>query len=144
MREQDVPQDNGILEQHKVVNYVIDAQGHYCLSTTSGWDPVNHANRIAWLDIQEQLSAVRRKVVAGKLSPLAYYMTRAQMDAALLARYCGVSRWRVWRHLRPGPFKKLTPQQQQGYARLFGIPTGQLAELPATDSLPGDEDSLCP
>lgn len=136
MREQDVPQDVGVLEENKVVAYAVDDEGRYCLTTTAGWDPVNEANRMAWEDIKEQLDEVRAKIKSGKFSVLAYYMTRAQMDRSLLASYSGLSTWRVWRHLKPGPFKKMSTEDRQMYATLFRIPVAQLAQLPETDSLP--------
>lgn len=136
MREQDVPQDVGVLEENRVVAYAVDEQGNYCLTTTAGWDPVNEANRIAWDDIKEQLDAVRLKIEAGQASALAYYMTRAQMDRSLLASYSDISSWRVWRHLKPGPFKKMSSEDRQKYADLFRISSAQLSQLPATDSLP--------
>lgn len=136
MREQDVPQDIGVLEENRVVAYAVDEEGHYCLTTTAGWDPVNEANRMAWDDIKEQLDEVRVKIESGTSSVLAYYMTRAQMDRSLLASYSGFSTWRVWRHLKPGPFKKMSAEDHQTYANLFRIPVVQLSQLPETDSLP--------
>lgn len=138
MREQDVPQDVGVLEENKVVAYAVDDAGNYCLKTTAGWDPVNEANRIAWEDIKEQLDEVRDKIQAGKLSVLAYYMVRAQMDRSLLASYSGISSWRVWRHLKPAPFAKMAANDRNTYAKLFGIAVEQLSLLPESDSLPSD------
>jgi len=141
MRKEDVPQDSGVLENNQVVNYALDDDGNYCLTTTAGWTPVNEANRLAWEEIQGQLLQVRRDVAAGKLSPLAYYMTRAQMDVALLSRYSGVARWRVRRHLRPAVFAKLADKYLLNYARLFAVDVDQLAQLPAGDDLP---KTVCP
>ncbi len=146
MRKQDVPQDCGVLEDNKIVNYALDGDGKYCLTTTAGWEPVNEANQLAWEEIQAQISAVRKDIIAGKLSTLAYYMTRAQMDVALLASYAGVAKWRVRRHLQPRPFKKLSATQLQNYAQLFEVSVQQLSELPAGDDLPTTygEPSGCP
>ncbi|MDY0190922.1 MAG: hypothetical protein RBR22_09335 [Desulfuromonas sp.] len=142
MRRDEVPQDSGVLEDNQVVNYALDDEGNYCLTATAGWAPVNDANRLAWEDIQEQLQHIRQDIVAGKFSPLAYYMTRAQMDVALLARYAAVARWRVRRHLRPAVFKKLGSEQLGHYAQLFGISVAQLVQLPATDDLPMESGAV--
>ncbi len=136
MRKEDVPQDSGVLEDNQVVNYALDDKGNYCLTATAGWAPVNEANRMAWEDIKEQLLQVRQDVTSGKKSPLTYYMTRAQMDVALLSSYSGVARWRVRRHLRPAVFNKLGSELLQHYAQLFGVSVEQLVQLPATDDLP--------
>ena len=141
MRKDDVPQDIGVLEDNSAVTYALDDDGKYCLTATAGWNPVNEANQMAWEDISQQLGEVRGAIAAGKKSILAYYMTRAQMDVALLAGYTGVTRWRVRRHLRPGPFQKLDAEQRQNYARLFNISAQQLFELPVDDALPMDEQS---
>lgn len=141
MRKDDVPQDIGVLEDNSVVTYALDDNGKYCLTATSGWNPVNEANRMAWEDIHQQLNEVRGAIAAGKKSTLAYYMTRAQMDVALLAGYAGISRWRVRRHLRPDSFQNLSVEQRQNYARLFNISAQQLSELPVEDALPMDEQA---
>lgn len=142
MHKQDVPQDTGVLENNQVVNYALDDDGRYCMTATAGWMPVNEANRLAWEDIKEQLLQVRQDVTSGKLSPLAYYMTRAQMDVALLSSYAAVARWRVRRHLRPAIFRKLGSDQLSHYARLFGVSVVQLVQLPATDDLPLDNSAV--
>jgi hypothetical protein len=141
MREQDVPQDSGVLEDNQAVTYALNSEGKYCLAATVGWQPVNEANRLAWEDIHSQLVEVRAEIAAGKLSPLAYYMCRAQMDVALLASYAALARWRVRRHLRPAVFAKLSLKQQQNYANLFGISVEQLVTLPSTDDLPMEPSS---
>ncbi|OQY20173.1 MAG: hypothetical protein B6I36_02130 [Desulfobacteraceae bacterium 4572_35.1] len=136
MHKKDVPQDSGVLENNQMVNYAVDGDGNYCLAATTGWEPVNAANRMAWEEIREQLFQVRQQVESGKLSSLAYYMTRAQMDAPLLASYAGLARWRVRRHLRPAIFAKLGSEQLQRYAELFGVFVEQLVRLPDNDELP--------
>lgn len=140
MRKQDVPQDEGVLDDEKVVSYALDTDGQYCLTTSAGWDPVNCANRLAWQDIKLQLDAVRQQIGRGEVSVLAYYMTRAQMDVALLASYSGISRWRVRRHLKPKVFRKLSSKDQSCYARLFRIRCEQLFQLPPQDALPMADD----
>ena len=68
MRKQDVPQDEGVLDDERVVSYALDSDGQYCLTSSVGWDPVNCANRLAWQDIQLQLDGVRRQIERGELS----------------------------------------------------------------------------
>ncbi|MBN2645404.1 MAG: hypothetical protein JXR59_08030 [Desulfuromonadaceae bacterium] len=136
MRKQDVPQDVGVFESESVVNYALDGEGRYCLTPTQGWMPVNEANRLAWEEIQQQLNLVRSQIAAGQLSSLAYYMSRALMDVSLLAQYSGFARWRVKRHLKPGPFSRLNAEQLAVYAWLFGVAPEALRQLPEEDVLP--------
>ena len=141
MREEDVPQDKGVLDDKKVVSYALNDEGRYCLTPSAGWEPVNCANRLAWEDIQAELQLVREQIDRGEMSPLAYYMARAQMDVALLSRYSGIARWRVRRHLKPKVFAHPSSSYRQCYAGLFNISVEQLREIPEQDELPmTDED----
>ncbi|WP_321531615.1 hypothetical protein [uncultured Desulfuromonas sp.] len=141
MRDKEVPQDKGVLDDKKVVSYALNDQGRYCLTPSAGWEPVNCANRLAWEDIQAELKLVRAQIDKGEMSPLAYYMTRAQMDVALLSRYSGIARWRVRRHLKPKVFDNLSTSYRQCYAGLFNISVEQLREVPEQDQLPmADEE----
>jgi hypothetical protein len=136
MREEDVPQDKGVLDDKQVVSYALNDEGRYCLTPSAGWEPVNCANRLAWEDIQAELVLVRSQIARGEMSPLAYYMTRAQMDVALLSRYSGIARWRVRRHLKPQVFSRLSTFYRQCYAGLFDLTPEQLDQIPAHDDLP--------
>ena len=140
MRKDEVPQDTDILEQWNEVSYAVDSDGNYVLVPSAGWRPANLANRQAWQLIVEELKAIIERVNAGQASPLAYHMARAQMDAALLGRYVGLSGWRVRRHLRPAVFARLSPAIRERYARALGITTEQLAVVPAAPETPFGSD----
>lgn len=65
MREEDVPQDKGVLDDKQVVSYALNDEGRYCLTPSAGWEPVNCANRLAWEDIQAELVLVRSQIARG-------------------------------------------------------------------------------
>ncbi|MBU0673687.1 MAG: hypothetical protein KJ950_03490 [Proteobacteria bacterium] len=139
MREQDVPQDEGIAEGLKEVCYAVNQEGRYVLAASAGWEPKNITNYQAWEQIGEKLADLRREVQAGRLSPLAYHMARNQMDLALLAQYTGFFRWQIKRHLKPKVFKKLKDPLLRQYATLFRLTVEQFLD-PATidhDRIPG-------
>ena len=88
------------------------------------------ANDQAWNLIRTEVTAILKKIRAGRLSPLAFHMTNNQMSPGLLAKYAGCSRLRVWWHLRPGGFNRLTPRMLQRYADIFDIDPAALKTVP--------------
>ncbi|HSH13398.1 MAG TPA: hypothetical protein VLA15_06605 [Desulfurivibrionaceae bacterium] len=141
MREDEVPQDQGIAEGLKEVTYAVDATGHYKLVPSAGWEPKNISNYQAWEVVAAQVAEARQAVLAGRVSPLAFHMARNQMDTALLAQYMGLPRWRVWLHLRPWGFRRLTMTQLQGYAAMLRTTVPQLQDISmvAEMRIPGRE-----
>ena len=136
MRRDEVPQDAALFGQWREIAYAVDDSGNYVLAPCAGWDPANLANLQAWEVIAEAAEAALVQIAAGRRSPLAYHMALAQMDVALLARYAGLPRWRVRRHLRPGVWRRLKPALRQRYATVFRLPAEVLDRLPARPELP--------
>ena len=133
MRRKDVPQDRGLFGEWKEVSYAVDDDGRYVLVTSTGWEPANIANHLAWESIDAEVGAVLAKVRAGELSPLAYHMARHQMDPGLLAGYTGLFRWQVRRHMKPAAFRRISPALADRYAAIFRIATEELMEAPECD-----------
>jgi hypothetical protein len=136
MNKNNVPQDSAILGQWHEISYAVDQEGQYTLVASAGWEPANIANQQAWLLIHEQLEQVEKKVQAGELSPIAYFMAKHQMDTRLLAKYVGLPHWRVKRHLKPAVFSGLKVPILVVYADLFGITVQQLAAFSAGEASP--------
>jgi hypothetical protein len=130
MKKIDVPQQGGLNAGAREVSYAIDADGHYTLEKSAGWEAKNIALSQAWEEIVEQLRDVLVSIKAGKQSALAYHMVKNQMDLALLCQYSGVARWRVKRHLKPGVFAKLSATALAPYVELFGISADELRSVP--------------
>ncbi len=129
MKEKDVPQDVGIAEGIKEVCYAVDDEGRYHLVPSAGWEPKNIANDQAWELLDQQLDAVRQRVLAGELSLLAFHMAKNQMDLALLTQYSGLFRWRIRRHLRPEVFSNLKKPLLELYAALFKTSVDELTDI---------------
>ncbi|MBC6490169.1 hypothetical protein ACFSQD_07565 [Flavihumibacter stibioxidans] len=130
MKKDEVPQDKRIIHGEdnslaKVV-YVTNQEGKYETSISEGWEAENLAMSQAWDEIDEKIEATRQKVLAGELSPIAYYMEKALMTPASLARYAGFWRFFVSRHLKPAGFKKLTDEKLQRYASVLGVAVDDL------------------
>ncbi len=129
MKKSNVPQDIGPKEIEEIA-YAVDEAGRYVKVPSIGWAPKNIANEQAWEVIEGELEEQLRLIRAGKRSPLAYHMSRNLMTVGLLASYMGLPRWRVKRHLKPGPFGKLDDEMLARYADLFEISVARLKTAP--------------
>ena len=135
MKIDDVPQDNGMIEDYgHEICYAVDDKGNYVLSPSLGWEPKNIVNSQAWELIHQQTTDVLKQIHEGKLSTLAFHMVKNQMDVKLLARYVRLPRWKVKRHLKPDRFKGLETALLNRYADVFDIPVDQLLKIP--ESIP--------
>ncbi len=131
MKAKDVPQDDANMMQGKWKDpiYTLDKDGNYTTSYSLGWDTKNAVMLHAWEEINDRVEIVRQKVVAGELSPLAYYLEKNIMDVGLLAKYVGKWKWTVKRHLKPGCFKKLSDEMLEKYAREFKLTKEELKDI---------------
>jgi hypothetical protein len=132
MKVNEVPQDQGMIDNKALreICYAVDAEGRYVLAPSAGWEPKNIANSQAWELIRESVLSTLSKIRAGKLSPLAYHMAINQMNVGLLAKYVRYSRLRVWNHLRPSGFRRLTPDILNRYAAVFDLKVEALQQVP--------------
>ncbi len=130
MKIKDVPQDHGIGGELSEVCYAVDDQGRYVIAPSLGWEPKNVVNSQAWQDVERRAQEALDRVRAGKASPLFFHMTLHQMSTRLLARYVGLLRWRVRRHLTPKGYAKISPAHRRRYAELFEVPIDDLDRLP--------------
>jgi len=130
MKIKDVPQDPGIIEDYGYeLCYAVDKKGSYNLVPSVGWDPKNIANNQAWQVIEENTRHAVEGIVNDRLSPLAYYMAKHQMDVGLLANYMGLYRWQVKRHLTPKVFRRMKDKIRRQYAALFDMTLSEFIRL---------------
>ncbi|MCK9423823.1 MAG: hypothetical protein M0Q38_14630 [Bacteroidales bacterium] len=80
----------------------------------------------SWDAAEQRLEGVRQRIIAGRLSPIAYYMEKALMEVPILAAYMEMSKWRIRWHLTPKGFKNLKPEILEKYASVFGIPVEEM------------------
>ncbi|MBU3916173.1 hypothetical protein KKA14_11625 [bacterium] len=130
MKIDDVPQDKGVIDDYLRVNYAVDENGKYTIVKSAGCDTVNFANDQAWEVVHKRTESVKKRVLAGELSPLAYHMTKNLMDKKMLAQCVKMFKWSVSRHFKPTVFKKLDTKTLQRYADGFGITIKELTSLP--------------
>ncbi len=131
MKAKEVPQDDADMMRgiFREPVYSVDEKGKYTTVRSVGWDPKNAVMQQAWDNINEKIEAVRQKVLAGKLSPIAFYMEKQIMDTGLLAKYMGLWRWKVKRHLKPKYFNQLSDDILQRYAEIFDLTAEELKNI---------------
>lgn len=131
MKKDDIPQDDAILSGSRMMYYAVNENGSYTTGKSTGWEPANLANIQAWEFIDQRTREIHEQVTSGKISPIAYYMEVNQMDASLLAKYMGLPKREIKRHLKPRRFKKLEDHVLEKYAAVFQISKEELISPPS-------------
>ncbi|HDZ62221.1 MAG TPA: hypothetical protein ENH40_03650 [Nitrospirae bacterium] len=109
--------------------YAVDESGNYTTVRSTGWKAKQIVNAQAWELIEEKANDVKKKVLRGELSPIAYYMARHQMDLKLLSDYAGFSKRKIKKHLNPECFDKLDDSILEHYAKVFSLTVDELKEV---------------
>ena len=130
MNIEDVPQDlkdfkDGNKAPKKVM-YVTTKDGQYTQTQSVGWEAENLVLQQAWEDIDLQLAKEKKKVMAGLVSPISFYMIKNRMDIPILSSYVGKWQWQVKRHMKPHIFHKLSDSIKEKYAQAFNITREEL------------------
>ncbi len=137
MKKKEVPQDEGLMEgRFEDVCYALDENGNYIAVLSKGWSPKNEAMLQAWDVIHEKVEQVRQNVLAGKISPIAYYMEKNIMDVRLLADYMELPKRKVRKHLKPEKFSLLEDEILRRYAETFEISLDELKNFRETLAKP--------
>lgn len=131
MNVKEVPQDSKVLKNTVIrdVTYAVDDDGNYTTVISEGWVVKDDALDVTWDNIDEKCEEIRKKVLAGQLSPLAYHLERNIMDVGLLARYTGQSKRKVKKHLTPEEFMKLDDNVLNKYAEALRITIEELKKV---------------
>jgi hypothetical protein len=103
------------------LNYIPGDSGRITTGQADSWQPVNDVNQQAWQEIDRHIDKASRKIASGRASCLYHYMAANQMDPRLLASYTRLPLWRVYLHLLPFFFKRLSRDDLRAYAQLFEV-----------------------
>lgn len=135
MKNKEVPQDDEGLMEGKVKDlcYAVDENGRYIQVYSTGWEPKNAALKQAWEEIQIRIEKTKELVMAGSLSPVAYFMEKNIMNISILAQYVKMPKWKVRKHMKPAVFRKLHHSVLAKYAEAFNISVDQLCNLTVTE-----------
>lgn len=131
MKKEEVPQDGDNLHEgtFRQIFYAVDNSGSYVQVSSVGWEPENVALDQAWEEVNKKVEQARHRVLAGEVSPIAYYMEKNLMNIPLLASYVGKFQWQVKRHLKPSVFNKLSDLMLQRYATAFKVSIADLKHI---------------
>ena len=133
MRKDEVPQQDAkaFMGRRKAV-YATDERGTYGIVASSGWEVEEIALDQAIAECEREAREAHARGRQGLSSPLAYHMWHCRMDVVVLAQSTGFFQWQVRRHLRPGPFARLSRKAKSRYADALGCSPDQLCSLPVT------------
>jgi len=135
MKKENVPQDLGALGKLTTeVCYVTDENGNYVTQLSNGWQIKTDALDVAWHDIEEKVSAAKKKVDNNEASPILFFMELRVMDIGILSAYTGFWKWTIKRHMKPSVFYKLSHEKLKKYAAVFDISVEQLKTMNAHEA----------
>lgn len=128
MKKEEVPQDKSNIESVNMreLCYATDKDGNYTTALSSGWEPKTVALNNSMDVIRERTEAARLQVMAGEVSPIAYFMEKSKMDLGILSGYTGMWQWRAKRHFKPRIFSRLSNKVLEKYAYAFQISVNEL------------------
>jgi hypothetical protein len=139
VKSADVPQDDSFLEGHRKAAYAVDANGQYVVVPSRGYEAEVAATSVALLEVDRAVQVAWNQVKAGTVSPLAYHFAVRQWPLGLAAASVGVSRLRLWWHLKPKVFAGLSASMKRRYCEALAITEAQLASVPeAPERLMGE------
>jgi hypothetical protein len=122
MKKEQVPQDScKSYDGHKKLIYAVDDSGHYQGVQSSGWEVEGFATEMAVQQLEEQVNDMKVALLAGDVSPIAYYMPLFRFDLMSLAHATGFFQWQIKRHMRTDIFAKLSTKKLKKYCEAFNI-----------------------
>ncbi len=131
MKKSEVPQEeNRTYGGLRKAVYARDESGRHSVVPSSGWRAEEAATEMAVALFREAAESARQACREGRASPMMVHMYARRMDPPTLAQATGLATWRVRRHLRPGPFRRLPRRLRKRYADALGLSQEQLDRLP--------------
>lgn len=132
MKEEDVPQDKESFKDRdklKKVMYATNKSGNYTTVSSHGWEVEHQATLQAWEEVENELKEISDQIIAGNISPIAYYTKKNLMDIGLVAQHMSLWKWQVKRHLKPAIFAKLKQEVLEKYATVFNCKVDDLVNF---------------
>jgi hypothetical protein len=131
MKKEEVPQDGRFLASTNVrdIYYALDEDGNYCQVESVGWEAKNEALSLTWDSILNAAETIRREVLAGEKSPLAYHIQVRLFDVGLLSAYSGISKKTIKKHLQYKEFERLDDAYLEKYAGVLNMSIDELKKV---------------
>ena len=106
--------------------YSYDAKGNFEKNVGFHGEPDRVTLQQAWDLFNDRIEDARQQVIAGKASPILYYMEKTLVTPMDLSMHAGIMVWRIKRHLKPKAFSRLSVKTLNKYAAAFNITLDQL------------------
>lgn len=128
MDKDQVPQDKNPYpnKNFKTVIYALDHEGKYTRVPSLGWEPEHFAQKQAWDSIEENAEETKNRVLAGELSPIAYYTEKYQYSLRRLSNLTGLSKRTIRKHFKSEVFAKTDSMTLELYAQAFKVTVEQI------------------
>ena len=127
----EVPQEgNRTMAGHRRAMYARDKDGRIVIVASRGGEVDETVTLQALERIREMSEEARQRVLAGRTSPLEYWMYAQRLDLPQLSQVTGFWKWRIRRHFRPEKFLTLPSKILERYAAVMGITVEQIKRLP--------------
>ena len=81
------------------------------------------------ISLIQRIKEARLKVLAGKVSPVVYYMEKILADPMNLSMMAGIPIWTVKLHFKPWFFKRMGEKNMKKYAEAFNITVEQIKNV---------------
>lgn len=115
--------------QYREMLYSYDENGNFQKSVSYHGEPDRVVLQQSWDLFNERTEEARQKVLAGKASPIVYYMEKILADPLGLSMMAGIAFWKVKLHFKPVFFKRLSDKTLAKYAEAFSISVEQLKNV---------------
>lgn len=135
MKTRDVSQDDSFLEGHQKAAYAVDEHGKYVVVPSRGYADEVVATSFALVQQDKLIQTAWDRAKKGEVSPLAYHLAVKQWTLGLAAAQLGVWRLRVWWHLKPGGFRRLSEAMRARYCEELDLTPAQLGTVPDAPEL---------
>jgi len=131
MAKIEVPQEqNSVLEGHQKVMYTLENESF--TTKNYGSEAEAFATQVAVEEFEMLTKNALESFIAGKRSPLEFFIYKNRMDLATVAAATGFFRFQIKRHCKPSVFAKLSDKKLQKYADLFAVEIQTLRSFDGT------------
>ncbi|HNW70958.1 MAG TPA: hypothetical protein PKI01_11180 [Bacteroidales bacterium] len=113
----------------RITHYKMEEDGQYSHLLASDWGARDPIVNQSWDIVKERIRVAKEKVLKGEISPIAYYMEKCITDVSTLAKYTGMAKWKLKRHMKVKVFKKLNEETLKRYADFFEISVEELKDI---------------
>ena len=139
MKKEEVSQDDSFLEGHQKATWALDEHGRYVVVPSRGYEPERIATTVALLAQDRCVQSAWERARQGTQSPLGYHLAVKQWTLGLAAAHLGISRFRVWWHLRPFGFRRLSASLLARYCQSLDLEPLKFTRVPEAPELSMDE-----